>query len=470
MTDNSDTGFFNSPLHIINVGADLFADALASQGTSITRVAWQPAAGNTDAALSALLSNERVDRANQEAVQRMITARPRLVDIRPAHEAIPGMHKHLLLHAGPPITWERMSGPLRGAIIGALLYEGLAQDHMAAERLAANGEIAFAPCHHYNAVGPMAGLISASMPVLVIEEPIYGHQTFSTLNEGLGKVLRYGANSPDVLAKLRWIEQVLGPALARAVRATGGLEVKPMTAQALQMGDELHNRNKAATSLFFREIAAYLVEIGTSTEETASVLRYIHGNDFFYLNLSMAACKAVTLAAHDIAFSSVVTTMARNGTDFGIRVSGLGDRWYVGASQKVKGLYFSGYSEEDANPDIGDSTISETAGIGAFAMATAPAIVQFIGGTPADAMQYTLEMYDITVAEDSQYQLPPLNFRGTPTGIDIRQVVRQNLLPIINTGIAHRLPGVGQVGAGIVRPPMECFVAAVRDLAESMQI
>jgi hypothetical protein len=469
MTSTLDQDLFNTPLHIINVGADLFADPLASQGAPLIKVAWQPAAGNTDAALSKLLEDERVDHANQEAVKRMITARPRLVDVRPAQEVIPGMHKHLLLHAGPPITWERMSGPLRGAIIGALLYEGLAPDHKIAERLASSGEIAFEPCHHHNSVGPMAGLISASMPVLVIEEPVHGHRTFSTLNEGLGKVLRYGANSPEVLEKLRWIEQVLGPALARAVRATGGLEVKPLTAQALQMGDELHNRNKAATSLFFREIAVYLVETGNSIEETARVLRYIHSNDFFYLNISMAACKAVTLAAHSIPFSSVVTTMARNGTDFGIRVSGLGDHWYVGPSQKVKGLYFSGYSEENANPDIGDSTISETAGIGAFAMATAPAIVQFIGGTPADALQYTLEMYDITVTEDSQYQLPPLSFRGTPTGIDIRQVVRQNLLPIINTGIAHRLPGIGQVGAGIVRPPMECFVEAVRELARNIQ-
>ena len=469
MTDTPDLSLFASPLHIINAGSDLFADALATQGAQVTRVAWQPAPGNTDAALSVLLDDPRVDQANQEAAQRMIAARPRLVDVRPASQVIPGMHKHLLLHAGPPITWERVSGPLRGAIIGALLYEGLAPDIAAAEQLAASGDVAFEPCHHHNAVGPMAGLISASMPVLVIEEPVYGHQTFSTLNEGLGKVLRYGANSPDVLAKLRWLEQVLGQAMGRAVRATGGLEVKPMTAQALQMGDELHNRNKAATSLFFREIAPYVVETGSSTEETASVLRYIHGNDFFYLNLSMAACKAVTLAGHGIAFSSVVTTMARNGTDFGIRVSGLGDRWYVGPSQRVKGLYFSGYTEEDANPDIGDSTISETAGIGAFAMATAPAIVQFIGGTVADALQYTLEMYDITVAVDSQYQLPSLNFRGTPLGIDIRQVVRQNLLPIINTGIAHRLPGIGQVGAGIVRPPVECFVAAVRDLAKSVQ-
>lgn len=467
MTEASD--LFDSPLHIINVGADLFADALAAQGVPVTRVAWQPAAGKSDADLSLLLGDPRVDRANQEVVERIMAARPRLVDVRPAGEAIPGMQKHLLLHAGPPITWERMSGPLRGAIIGALLYEGLAADIAAAERLAASGEIAFAPCHHYSAVGPMAGVVSASMPVQVIEEPVYGHQAFSTLNEGLGKVLRYGANSPEVLAKLRWMEQVLGPALARAVRAIGGMELKVMIAQALQMGDECHNRNKAATSLFLREIAPYLVETGTSTEETASVLRFIHGNDHFFVNLSMAACKAATLAGHGIACSSVVTTMARNGTDFGIRVSGLGERWYVAPAQPIKGLYFSGFSEKDANPDIGDSAITETAGIGGFAMATASAIVRFIGGTPADAVEYTLEMYDITVAEESQYQLPPLGFRGSPVGIDIRQVVRQNLLPIINTGIAHRLPGIGQVGAGLVRPPMECFVAAVRDLAASIQ-
>ena len=467
MTNTS--SFFASPLRIVNVGANLFADALTVQNVPVTQVNWQPATGNSTAALSISLGDPRVDQANQEAVQRMIAARPRLVDVRPAHEVIPGMHAHLLLHAGPPIIWERMSGPLRGAVIGALLYEGLATDTASAEQLAASGEIAFAPCHHYNAVGPMAGVTSASMPVQIIEEPVYGHQTFSTLNEGLGKVLRYGANSAEVVAKLRWMEQVLAPALARAVRAMGGMEIKSMTAQALQMGDECHNRNKAATSLFLRQIAPYLVETGTSTEETASVLRFIHSNDHFYLNLSMAACKAAAFAAHGIAFSSVVTTMARNGTDFGIRVSGLGERWYVAPAQQIKGLYFSGFSAEDANPDIGDSTISETVGIGAFAMATSPAIVQFIGGTPADAMRYTLEMYDITVSEDGQYQLPPLSFRGTPAGIDIRQVVRQNLLPIINTGIAHRLPGIGQVGAGIVHPPMECFVAAVCDLATSIQ-
>ncbi|MGH2495231.1 MAG: DUF1116 domain-containing protein [Ktedonobacteraceae bacterium] len=460
---------FNSPLNIVNVGADLFADPLVEQGAPVTRVSWQPAVGDSDMPLSILLSDERVDQANAEAVKRMMAARPRLVDVRPARDAIPGFQQNLLLHAGPPITWERMSGPLRGAVLGALLYEQLAPDIAEAEKLVTSGAITFAPCHHYNAVGPMAGVVSASMPVQIIEEPIYGHQTFSTLNEGLGKVLRYGANGPDVIAKLRWMEQVLGPALSRAVRAADGFELQSLTAQALQMGDECHNRNKAATTLFAREIAPYIVETGKSSEETVSVLRYMQANDFVYLNLAMAMCKASLLAAHGIAYSSVVTTMARNGTDFGIRVSGLGDRWFVAPAQKIQGLYFSGYSEQDANPDIGDSAITETAGIGGFAMATAPAIVQFIGGTPADALRYTLEMYDITVAESSHFQLPPLGFRGSPTGIDIRQVVRQNLLPIINTGIAHRLPGIGQVGAGLVRPPMACFVAAVHELATSIQ-
>ncbi|HEU0000550.1 MAG TPA: DUF1116 domain-containing protein, partial [Ktedonobacteraceae bacterium] len=432
-------------------------------------ISWQPAVGDSDVALSVLLGDERVDQANAEAVKRMMAARPRLVDVRPARDAISGFQQNLLLHAGPPITWERMSGPLRGAVLGAILYENMAPNIVEAEKLATSGAITFAPCHHYNAVGPMAGVVSASMPVQIIEEPIYGHQTFSTLNEGLGKVLRYGANSPDVIAKLRWMEQVLGPALSRAVRAAGGIELQSLTAQALQMGDECHNRNKAATTLFAREIAPYIVETGNSSAETVSILRYMQANDFVYLNLAMAMCKASLLAAHDMAFSSVVTTMARNGTDFGIRVSGLGDRWFVAPAQKIQGLYFSGFSEEDANPDIGDSAITETAGIGGFAMATAPAIVQFIGGTPADAMRYTLEMYDITVAESSHFQLPPLGFRGSPTGIDIRQVVRQNLPPIINTGIAHRLPGIGQVGAGLVRPPMACFVAAVHELAASIQ-
>jgi hypothetical protein len=303
------------------------------------------------------------------------------------------------------------------------------------------------------------------MPVFVVEDEIHGNRTFSTLNEGLGKVLRYGAFAPEVLQRLHWLQEVLGPALGRAIRNLGGIDVRTTMAQALQMGDECHNRNKAATSLFVRQVASALVETGNSFAETASILRFIAGNDHFHLNPSMAAAKAITLAGANVPRSSLVVTMARNGVDFGIRVSGLGDRWFVGPAQYIQGLYFAGYGPEDANPDIGDSAITETSGVGAFAMAGAPAIVQFIGGTPADALRYTRQMYDITVTSNPLFGIPSLDFQGVPFGIDIRQVCRLNMPPVINTGIAHRLPGVGQVGAGVVYPPMECFEQALKALA-----
>jgi hypothetical protein len=459
------------PLEVINVGADLFADALAAQGVTVARVAWRPPAGDPDL-LAALLASEAIERANKTALARMLAAEPVLVDVVPAREALPFFREagsdYALLHAGPPIAWERMCGPMRGAIIGACLYEGWAADEQAALQLAEKGAVTFAPCHHYNAVGPMAGIVSPSMPLFVVEDRVHGHRTFAPLNEGLGKVLRYGAYAPEVLERLRWMQTVLGPALGRAIRHLGGLDLRSLMAQAIQMGDECHNRNKAATSLFIRSLAPALVESGSSTQETASVLRFIAGNDHFHLNPSMAAAKAITLAGANVPYSSLVVTMARNGVDFGIRVSGLGERWFTGPAQPVKGLYFAGFGPADANADIGDSAITETAGLGAFAMAGAPAIVQFIGGSPADALRYTQEMYAITAGTHSHFLLPALDFRGTPIGIDVRQVCRLNMPPVINTGIAHRLPGIGQVGAGIVHPPMECFVAALAALGEAV--
>jgi hypothetical protein len=458
---------FNTSMPVVAIGADLFADALVEQGAAVTRVAWRPPAGDARA-LRKLLADAEVDEANQKAVERMLAAHPMIIDVRPAHEVISalGLGEKRLLHAGPPIEWERMCGPMRGAVIGACLYEGWAHDEQEAEELASSGALAFEPCHHYNAVGPMAGVTSPSMPVFVVEDAVHGNSTFTTMNEGLGKVMRYGAYAPEVLDRLRWIQRVLGPALGRAIRQLGGLDVRAIMAQALQMGDECHNRNKAASSLFLRQIAPALVETGNATEETASVMRFIAGNDHFHLNPSMAAAKAITLAGANVPHSSVVVTMARNGVDFGIRVSGLGNRWFVGPAQFVQGLYFAGFGPEDANPDIGDSAITETSGVGAFAMAGAPAIVQFIGGTPADALRYTREMYEITVTRNPLFGLPPLDFQGVPTGIDIRQVCRLNMLPVINTGIAHRLPGVGQVGAGVVHPPMQCFEEALQTLSE----
>jgi hypothetical protein len=410
-----------------------------------------------------------INAANQKAVEKVLNAQPVLVDIGIAGEVIPGMTKKTILHAGPPITWQKMSGPMRGAVMGALIYEGLAGDIKEAEELAASGEITFDPCHHHNAVGPMAGIVSASMPVFIVQNKTEGNYAYCTLNEGLGKVLRYGAYSPEVIQRLKWMEKVLAPAIKEALEIVGEINLKNLIAQAIQMGDECHNRNKAGTSLFMREIAPGLVQTKNSPETIAEVFKFISGNDHFFLNLSMPACKCTMDAAHGIESSTMVTAMARNGTEFGIRVSGLGDRWFTGPASIVDGLYFPGYSSKDANPDIGDSVISETAGIGGFAMAAAPAIVKFVGGTAKDAINYTLSMYEITIAENNAFGIPVLEFRGTPTGIDIRKVVETGILPAINTGIAHKEPGVGQVGAGLVKPPVNCFEDALVAFAEMME-
>jgi hypothetical protein len=378
-----------------------------------------------------------------------------------AKEVIPGMHARMILHAGPPIVWERMCGPTRGAIMGALIYEGLAADEAEAEKLAASDEIEYSPCHHHNAVGPMAGIISPSMPVFIIENKTFGNRAYCTQNEGLGKVLRYGGMGPEVYARLKWMDTDLYPTLDKALQTLpDGIDLKSLIAQGMHMGDESHNRNRAGTSLFLRAIAPAMARTCNDNERLAKVIEFIDKNDHFFLNLSMPAGKAALEAAEGVAGSSIITVMARNGTDFGIRLASMPERWFTAPAGEVEGLYFPGYTAADANPDIGDSTVTETAGYGGFAMAAAPAITQFVGGTPQMALEATQEMYEITFAEHPGFTIPALNFRGTPLGIDVRLVMETGILPKINTGIAHRKPGVGMVGAGILRAPEKCFADA----------
>jgi hypothetical protein len=411
-----------------------------------------------------------IEAANKTAVERMMSARPILTGIAIARDVIPGMHDKLLLHAGPPIEWERMSGPLRGAIIGALLFEGLAKDETEARNLATSGEISFEPCHHHNSVGPMAGVISPSMAVYVIENTEGDNKAYSNLNEGYGKVLRYGAFSDEVITKLKWMNDSMAPLLGKVLESGDGIDLRALLAEALHMGDEGHNRNKAGSLLFMRHLAPRIAAVKGADSVKEEVLAFLGDNALSVLNPVMAACKAMVDAAHGVEGSTLVTVMARNGTDFGIRVSGLGERWFTAPAQIPDGLYFPGFTSEDANADIGDSTITETAGIGGFAMASAPAIVSFVSGTPQDALNATLEMYEITVAEHAHFTIPPLDFRGSPTGIDVRKVVELGITPRVNTGIAHKDPGVGQVGAGLVRPPMSIFEQAILAYAETYNV
>jgi hypothetical protein len=407
-----------------------------------------------------------IDQANAAAVERMIEARPVLVGLGKALDLIPGMHANLLLHAGPPITWERASGPLKGAVIGALIFEGRAKNPVEAESLITSGQVQLEPCHHHSTVGPMAGVTSPSMAVYIVENKTHGNRAFSNLNEGYGKVLRYGAYSEDVQTKLRWMHDVMAPVLGAAIEAAGGMDIRALLAEAMHMGDEGHNRNKAGSIIYTKNLAPHIARAAPDGATAAAIIQALGDNALSVLNPVMAACKAMADAAHGVEGSTLVTAMARNGTDFGIRVSGLGERWFTGAAQVPQGLYFPGFQASDANRDIGDSTITETAGIGAFAMAAAPAIVTFVSGTPQDAINATLEMYEITVAEHKAFTIPQLDFRGTPVGIDLRKVVETGITPRVNTGIAHKNAGVGQIGAGLVRPPLAIFEEALVAFAE----
>lgn len=402
----------------------------------------------------------------------MLDSQPFWVDIKYAYEIFPNMDKYTLLHAGPPVDWETMSGPMKGAVLAALKYESLATNDEEAFKLAASGKIIFEPCHHYNAVGPMTGITSYSMPLYVVENKTEGNYAYSTINEGMGDVIRFGAYSDNTVKRLKWIENVLAPAFKKVINVLGGLNLKVIIAQTLQMGDELHMRNGASSAIFLKAIISTLTEVVENPKDLTDIAKFLtNNNDQFFLNLAMCACKASADAAHNIENSTIVTAMARNGVEIGIRVSGLGNQWITAPAAVVKGLFFSGYSEEDANPDIGDSAIMETAGIGGFAMATAPAIVKILGaGTYQDAINYTMDMYEINTEENMQYAMPNLNFRGTPTGIDIRKVIETGITPVINTAIASKEAGVGMVGAGVANAPFELFEKALFAFADKYKI
>jgi hypothetical protein len=463
---------FSAPLRPINVGLGMFADDMAAQGAPAARVDWTPPGGGRPEVLRALdeLAEPeraaRIEAANREALDRIVAARPLLVGFERAVDVVPGMTRTTILHAGPPIEWERMAGAMQGAVTGALVFEGLARDLREAADLAASGDITFAPCHEHACVGSMAGVTSASMFVHVVENRTHGNVAYTNLSEQMARILRMGANDETVIARLEWMRDVLGPMLSEAMRHAGEIDLRLLLAQALHMGDECHNRNGAGTALLVQALAPHLLKTSFGTDDKVAVLDFIASSDYFSGPTWMVLCKAALDAAHGIEDSTIVTTMARNGVDFGIRVSSQpADCWFTGPAQEVVGPMFAGYTREDAGRDIGDSAITETYGLGGFAMACAPAIVPMVGGTVEQAIGFSTAMTEITTGANPNVTMPLLDFRGISTGIDVRKVVDTGVLPVITTAIAHKDAGVGMIGAGITHPPVECFHAAIATLA-----
>ena len=456
------------PVRVINIGLAAFGRDLYANGVPVVQVDWMPPPAGSQALLAELAQHEQaIEEANREALRRILAADPVLSDVRRAGDAIPELDaERLVLHAGPPLGWERMCGPLRGAICGAIVFEGWARDLAAAETLVERGGVKFAPNHHFGAVGPMTGITTRGQPLLVVENRSFGNQARCTINEGLGKVMRFGGNDAEVLARLAWLRDDFAPLLGEAIRATGGIPLSPLIARGLAMGDEMHQRNVACTSLLLRTLAPMLARAAPEAEALAKAFAFMGSNDQFFLNVAMAMGKSILDPAQGIARSTLVTAMCRNGTDFGIRVSALGERWFTAPVEMPQGLYFPGFSAADANPDIGDSAILEAIGLGAFAMAAAPAVAGFVGaGGFRDALGYTRAMSEIAAGRNAKWTIPALEFSGTPTGIDIRRVVETGIAPAINTGIAHRQAGVGQVGAGVARAPLACFQQALEAFA-----
>lgn len=459
--------FLTSDINAINVGIDIFNQSLEEQQVESLDLDWSPLTNDELLAALKVLQDDKVEQANRIAIDLFLEARPLFVDVAKAIDVIPGMTENTILHAGPPIEWQDMSGPMKGAVIGLLLFENFASTPEEAEEVAASGKIKFSPNHEHGAVGPMAGVISANMYVHVFKNPVHGNMSFSPLTEGsMAKVLRFGAYSDDVLENFRWIHSELADVLHRALQHTDGIDVTSMIAQALHMGDECHNRNKAGSALFMKELSPLLMKAEIEPDVLERFMANVNTNDHYFLSLSMPTLKAAMDAAHGVEHSTIVTALSRNGVEFGIRVSG-SDEWFTGPSQLVEGLYLPGYSKDDANLDMGDSSITETGGVGGLALATAPAIVQFVGGTVSDCLEITQRMYEITFTENKSFSFPNLDFRGGPCGIDVRKVVKTGILPVITTGIAHKNAGVGFIGAGMTKAPIDCFEKAVLKLAKS---
>ena len=475
MSAGSIESLLRDPPKVINVGLAGFAQDLAERGVESVHVDWSPPAQG-DPRVASLLSeldgsiSGLIDEANSNALKRMLASEPVLIDVVPASEAIAELEPRLILHAGPPIEWKRMCGPMRGAIQGIAVFEGWDASLDEAQKSADRGSYSLRPNHHFDAVGPMTGITTLSQPVMVVENRTFGNRAYCTINEGLGRVMRFGGNDDEVLDRLRWIRDEFGPALGRAVRKTGGLSLKGLIARGLSMGDEMHQRNAACSSLALRALAPALAETSSDSQSLSRAFAFMAGNDQFFLNIAMAMGKSIADSARGIEGSSIVTAMSRNGTDFGIQVSGTGDFWFTAPVEMPEGLYFPGFTEADANPDMGDSAIVETVGLGGFAMGASPAVAGFVGaGAASDAGNFTRRMGEITAAQNPEWTIPAMDYLGVPTGIDVRAVVETGIAPTINTGIAHRRPGIGQVGAGVARAPLKCFSQALCALAERLE-
>lgn len=461
---------------VVNIGLESFNESILKFGGESVQFNWKPLAGGNKRLiriLNAMAKMDNLEVANQQVIDRMRDSQPFLVDVVPAKSVIPVLNTRTLLHAGPPIQYHEMTGPMQGSCVGAAIFEGWATNEGDARRMLEAGEVQFVPCHHVHAVGPMGGITSGNMAVLVVRNKADDTVAYCTMNEGIGKVLRFGAFNEEVVNRLHWMADALGPTIAKAVKQTAdGINLNVIISKAITMGDEFHQRNIAGSLLLLKELVPLIDALEMSREDKQSVIKFLVDTDQFFLNVMMAIGKSIVDYARKHQEGTIVTTMTRNGKDFGVRIAGMGDEWFTAPVNTPNGLYFTGYSEKDASPDIGDSAITETVGVGAMATVAAPAVTRFVGsgGGYDDALAISNEMNQVCMSNNPNWSIPNWNFKGACLGIDARKVVATGITPLINTGIAHREAGVGQVGAGTAHAPLACFEKALIAYAKKLGI
>ncbi len=479
MTSARADALLGSELEVVTAGVGGFAEALRRQGVEVAEVDWRPPAeGDLQRVglLTRLASDPelapRIEEANARTIARIQRSDPQIVAVETARDAL-GLSDRVILHSGPPIGWDRMCGPQRRSVLGAIRFEGWADDLEEAGALVTTGAVRLSPNHRYGAVGPMTGVVSPSMPLLVARNEAFGNRAYSTFNEGRGDTLWFGVCERTTLDRLAWIREVMAPSLSCGLQAGGPISVFDFVAEGLQMGDECHARHAATTSLLMKRFAPAMLDGGATASDVAEILRFADRNNHFFLNFTMAAVKATMDAAHGIPCSTIVTAMSRNGVDFMIRVGGLGDRWVVAPVRPMdEAVYYTGFGVEDAAGDIGDSAIIETCGIGGMAIASAPTLAPFVGGSVAAEAGAIRDLALITVARHGRFRMPPMDDEKTPLGIDLTRVVETRVVPFITTGVLHETdPTVGQIGTGIARAPVEVFdralVAFAREVGAS---
>lgn len=453
---------------VVNIGLPLFADAIADQGRPVAEVAWRIPADGDEAAVAALkrtygVQTVAIDEANAEVVRRLDQGVPRLVGIRPASEVVPGMGDRMILHSGPPIAWEAICDPLRRSIRAAVMAEDWAANPGEATAMIESRQVTLEPANHHGSVIPMASAVGPSAPMYVAVNEAGGTTAYSSVNQGPGQVPWFGVESAEAVERLVFLRDVAGPLLARCLEEAGPLDIFSLVAQGLQMGDDVHMRTQATNNLLIRQLLPQLMTLDNSG--AGGLAKFLAGNHLFFLNIAMAGAKSLTLWAEQVAGASIVTTMARNGSTFGIRLPG-SPKWFVTEAPPIgRALYQPGYGPEVAGRDIGDSAVLELIGLGGPAAAASPAVAAFLGGAMADAVAATEDMDQICVGRSTRFKMPFLGLRGTALGVDVRKVVETGITPRINTGILHATAGTGQIGAGVAEGPVACFRDALSRLA-----